>query len=220
MDPYRILLADDHVIFRQGMKALINEAEGLEVIGEAGDGHDLLKLLDELQPDMAILDISMAGLQGIETTREIRKKYPRLIVLILTMHKNKAFLYHAISAGARGYLLKEDSDIELFSAIEAIRRGAIYVSRLLADELSADLSRLITGQGDPSSFPLTVRETQVLKLVAEGKTTREVAALLYISPRTVENHRARIQKKLDLSNKAELIRYAIQKGISGSKLEE
>jgi len=218
VDPYRIILADDHVIFRQGMKALINEAAGLEVVGEAGDGFELLKLLGELQPDMAILDISMAGLQGIETTREIRKKYPRLIVLILTMHKNKEFLYHAISAGARGYLLKEDSDIELFSAIEAIRKGAIYVSRLLADEVSEDLPQLIKGRRNPSSDLLSGRETEVLKLVAEGKTTKEIAELLFISPRTVENHRAHIQKKLELSNTAELVRYAFQKGISSSKL--
>lgn len=214
MDTYRIILADDHVIFRQGMKALINEAAGLEVVGEAGDGFELLKLLDELQPDMAILDISMPGLQGIETTRELRKKYPRMIVLILTMHKNKEFLYHAISAGARGYLLKEDSDIELFTAIEAIRKGAIYISRLLADELSEDIPRLIEDRRNPSSNLLSGRETEVLKLVAEGKTTREIAELLFISPRTVENHRAHIQKKLDLSNTAELIRYAFQKGIS------
>lgn len=214
MDTYRIILADDHVIFRQGMKALINEARGLEVVGEAGDGFELLKLLDELQPDMAILDISMPGLQGIETTRELRKKYPRMIVLILTMHKNKEFLYHAISEGARGYLLKEDSDIELFSAIKAIRKGAIYISRLLADELSEDIPRLIEDRRNPSSNLLSGRETEVLKLVAEGKTTREIAELLFISPRTVENHRAHIQKKLDLSNTAELVRYAFQKGIS------
>ena len=218
METYRIVLADDHVIIRQGMKAMINETAGLEVVGEAGDGFELLKLLDELQPDMAILDISMAGLQGIETTSQIRKKYPHLIVMILTMHKNREFLYHAISAGARGYLLKENSDIELFSAIEAVRRGAIYVSRLLAEDLSEDISRLIRGRRNSSSDLLSNRETQVLKLVAEGRTTREIAALLYISPRTVENHRARIQKKLELSNKAELIRYAIQKGIASAKL--
>jgi len=214
MDPYRIILADDHVIFRQGMKALITEAAGLEVVGEAGDGFELLHLLDEVPADMAILDISMTGLQGIETTREIRKKYSHLIVMILTMHKNKEFLYHAISAGARGYLLKEDSDIELFSAIEAIRKGAIYVSKLLADEVSEDFSQLIEGRRNPSSDLLSLRETEVLKLVAEGKTTKEIGELLFISPRTVENHRAHIQKKLALSNTAELVRYAFQKGIS------
>lgn len=213
-DVYRIILADDHVIFRQGMKALIEEAPGLEVAGEAGDGFELLNLLNVVKPDLVILDISMPGLQGIEATREIKKLHPDLIVLILTMHKNKEFLYHAISAGARGYLLKEDSDVELFSAIEAIRKGAIYVSAIIADEVSEDFSYLTKGNRHFSSNLLSKRETEVLKLIAEGKSNKEIADLLYISIRTVENHRANIQKKLDLNNTAELVRYAIQRGIS------
>ena len=130
------------------------------------------------------------------------------------MHKNKEFLYHAISAGARGYLLKEDSDVELFSAIEAIRKGAIYVSAIIADEVSEDFSYLTKGNRHLSSNLLSKRETEVLKLIAEGKSNKEIADLLYISIRTVENHRANIQKKLDLNNTAELVRYAIQRGIS------
>ncbi len=214
MDAYRIIIADDHAMFRQGMKALIDEKPDLEVVGEANDGFELLKLLDKLQPDMVILDVSMPGLRGIEITREIKKKYPRLIILILTMHKNKEYLYHALSAGARGYLLKEDSDVELFTAIEAIRKGGVYVTRLMAGEVAEDLSHVVKGKMPLHSDLLTDRETQVLKLVAEGNSNREIADLLHISPRTVGNHRDNIKSKLHINNTADLVKYAIQKGLT------
>jgi len=208
-----IVLADDHVLFREGMKRLIEEMPGVEVVGEASDGLELLNLLKELTPDMAIIDISMPNLRGIEAAREVRALYPDTKVLILTMHKNKEYLYHAISAGAQGYLLKEDSDIELFSAIETIRNGGIYVTRLLSGELAEDLSQICRGKGQILEEPLTTREREVLKLIAEGKSNSEVADLLCISTRTVENHRANLMKKLRLKKTADLVRYAIQKGI-------
>ncbi len=214
MEVQRIVIADDHVMFRQGMKALIDEKPGLEVVGEASDGFELLKLLDNLSPDMVILDISMPGLRGIEITREIKKINPRLIILILTMHKNKEYLYHALSAGARGYVLKEDSDVELFSAIDTIRKGGTYVTRLMAGEVAEDLSKVVKGKMQLNSDLLTTRETQVLKLLAEGKSNREIGDLLHISPRTVENHRDNIKSKLNINNTAELVKYAIQKGIT------
>ncbi len=214
MEVHRIVIADDHVMFRQGMKALIDEKPDLEVVGEANDGFELLKLLDKLNPDMVILDVSMPGLRGIEITREIKKKYPRLIILILTMHKNKEYLYHALSAGARGYLLKEDSDLELFTAIDTVRQGGVFVTRLMAGEVAEDLSHVVQGKMPLHSDLLTDRETQVLKLLAEGKSNREIADLLHISPRTVGNHRDNIKSKLNITSTAELVKYAIQKGIT------
>lgn len=214
MQVQRIVIADDHVMFRQGMKALIDEKDDLEVVGEASDGFELLKLLNMLKPDMVILDISMPGIRGIEITREIKKKHPRLIVLILTMHKNKDYLYHALSAGARGYVLKEDSDVELFTAIETIGKGGVYVTRLMSSEVAEDLSYVVKGKKTLHSDLLTTRETQVLKLLAEGKSNREIADLLHISPRTVENHRDKVKYKLKIHSTAELVKYAIQKGIT------
>ena len=212
MPPYRIVLADDHVMFRQGIKRIIEKIEGLEVIGEASDGLELLRLLNELKPDIVFLDISMPNIRGIEVTREIKSLHPDVKVLILTMHRKKEYLYHAISAGAKGYLLKEDSDVELFSAIDTIRKGGFYVTRLLAGELAEDISHLYKGDARLPSEPLTTREREVLKLIAEGKSNREIANLLYISIRTVENHRANIMRKLNLSKTADMVRYAIEKG--------
>ena len=212
MLPYRIVLADDHVMFRQGIKRIIEETEGLEVVGEANDGFNLLELLKKLEADMVLLDISMPNIRGIEATREIKSLYPNMKVLILTMHRRKEYLYDAVAAGAHGYLLKEDSDVELFSAVKTIRKGGFYVTRLLAGEMVEDISHMYKGGGECPSEPLTTREREVIKLIAEGKSGREIGELLFISIRTVENHRANITRKLNLSTTAELVKYAILKG--------
>jgi len=210
---YRVVLADDHLLFREGMKRLIEEMPGVEVVGEAGDGLELLNLVKDLRPDMAIIDISMPNLRGIEATREIKMINPLTKVLILTMHKSKDYLYHSISAGAEGYLLKEDSDMELFSAIDKVRNGEIYVTRILAGELAEDLSQIYQGNIQPFQELLTTREREVLKMVSEGKSNNEIAAFLSISVRTVENHRANIMRKLKLKKTADLVRYAITEGL-------
>ena len=213
MRPYNIVLADDHVLFCEGIKRIISEISDLEVVGEARDGLQLLALLKQLTPDLVILDISMPNIRGIEATREIKMTHPDVKVLILTMHKDKDYLYHAISAGADGYLLKEDADTELFSAIETIRQGKTYISPLLTGEVTDDLLRIYRGNHQLPIDNLTTREREVLQLIAEGRSNREIANLLYISVRTVENHRAKIMKKLDMKKTADLVRYAIQKGI-------
>jgi len=202
MDHYRIVLAEDHVLIRQGLAGLIKEVAGLEVIGEAGDGIELLSLLTAVTPHMVILDISMPNLRGIEAVHAIKKKYPDVKLLVLTMHKE--YLQQAMSAGADGYLLKEDADRDLFSAIENIRQGRAYISPRLAGEL--------LGQWVSSVDPLSSREKAVLKLIVEGKSNREIAETLFISVRTVESHRAAILKKLNLNSTADLVKYAIQKG--------
>ncbi|OGP73307.1 MAG: DNA-binding response regulator [Deltaproteobacteria bacterium RBG_16_49_23] len=213
MNPYRIILADDHVILRQGLKRIIEERTGLEVIGEAGCGLELLKILQEVNPNMVILDISMPNLRGIEAINEIKSNHPGTKILILTMHKEKDYLYQAISAGAEGYLLKEDADKELFSAIDTIRRGRTYISPFLSEEPMQDWIQLARGKKELSSTDsLTLREREILKLIAEGKSSKEIADLLYISARTVERHRANLMNKLNLRKTADLVKYAMQKG--------
>jgi DNA-binding NarL/FixJ family response regulator len=213
MEPYRIVLADEHLLFRQGMKRIINEMPEMKVVGEANDGQEAIELVRKLLPDLAILDISMPKLGGIEACREIRRLFPGVKILVLTMHKDREYLYHAISAGAQGYLLKEDSDEELFSAIGAIRKGAIYVTKALAGVVSTDFSSLFREGERQLPRSLTAREREVLKYICEGKSNTEVAEVLRISVRTVETHRANMMNKLDLRNTAELVRYAIQNGL-------
>ncbi|MCJ7600984.1 MAG: response regulator transcription factor [Desulfobulbaceae bacterium] len=211
--PYRIVLADDHAMFRQGIKNILETVEGLEVVGEASDGLMLLDLLRQGTPDMVILDISMPNLRGLEATREIKMISTDVKVLILTMHKDKDYVYSALSAGAEGYLLKEDADTELFAAIEKIRNNGCYISPLLSGEFAFDMVQA-SHKGELSSLsdPLTIREREVLKLIAEGISNKETADLLYISIRTVENHRANIMRKLNIKQTANLVKYAINKG--------
>ena len=213
MSVFRIILADDHLMFRQGLKKILGERADLEIIGEANSGLDLLKLLQELVPDLVILDISMPTLRGIEAVREIKSLRPNVKILILTMHKEREYLYQSVSGGADGFLLKEDADTELFSAIKTIQQGRIYISPTMADESTEDWVRMARGERTiPFGDLLTTRERQVLKLIAEGKSSKDIAALLFISARTVERHRANIMDKLNLKKTADLVKYAIQKG--------
>ena len=212
MSLYKIILADDHILLRKGIKQIIETSDDMQVVGEAGDGLDLLNLMKTVTADMIILDISMPSLRGVEAAREIKMIHPEVKILILSMHKKKEYLYHVFSAGANGYLLKEDSDTELFSAIKTIRDGGIYVSPVLSKELTSDFINICQGTGKLPAEPLTTREREVLKLIAEGKSSKEVAVLLFISVRTVQHHRASIMKKLNLKKTADLVKYAIRKG--------
>jgi DNA-binding NarL/FixJ family response regulator len=214
MGRYRIILADDHLLLRAGLKRILGEMAGLEVVGEAGNGLELLHLLNKITAHMIILDISMPNMRGIEAIHEIKTIRPDLKILILTMHKDKEYLHQAVSAGANGYLLKEDADIELFSAIETVRNGKIYVSPKFSDDLFDEWARIRRGDSNHISEPdqLTTREKEILKLIAEGKSSKEIADLLFISVRTVEHHRANLMNKLNLKKTASLVQYAIQKG--------
>jgi DNA-binding NarL/FixJ family response regulator len=212
MNPYRIVLADDHIILRQGIKKIIEENVDFKVIGEAGNGLELLELLKTSTPDMVILDISMPNLGGIEAAREIKMSYPSLKILILTMHKKKEYVCYALSAGVEGYLLKEDTQSELFSAIEMIRSGKIFVSSSFAMDIAGELLQYYRGERKGSAELLTTREKEILRLIAEGKSSKDIASLLFISVYTVSNHRANIIKKLKLKRTADLVRYAIDKG--------
>lgn len=214
MKPYSIVLADDHALFRQGLKGIISGRPDMEVIGEAGDGLELLGLLSTLKPNLVILDISMPNLRGIEAVSEIKTMDQDIKTLVLTMHNDKEYLYKAISAGADGYLLKEDADPDLFIAIDKIRHGKKYVSPHLAEDLVDDWACIRSGDAPSSAKEeeLSTRESEVLKLTAEGKSSREIAELLFISHRTVERHRANVMAKLKINKGADLVRYAISKG--------
>lgn len=217
MDPYRIVLADDHALLRHGIKTIIEGGEGMVVVGEASDGLDLLEVLKGITSDMVILDISMAGLRGIEATSEIKMIYPEIKVLMLTMHKRKEYFYHALSAGADGYLLKEDTATELFSAIKMIREGGVYVSPFFSAELQEDVAKMCRDGGELPVERITTREREVLKLIAEGKSSKEIADLLFISTHTIRHHRANIKRKLNIKKLADLIKYAIREGYTSDQ---
>lgn len=212
MRDYTIIIADDHTMMREGIRLILGEGERLRVIGEAGDGLELLKLLKKKVPDMVILDITMPGLRGIEAAREINALYPEVHILILSMHKSEEFLSMTLDAGARGYLLKEDTGDELLNAVERIRKGETYLSKTLVNLFKADIISICRGGHKTANDSLTSRERQVLQLIAEGKTDREVGDLLCISIRTVQRHHANIRKKLRLKRTADLVRYAINQG--------
>jgi two-component system, NarL family, response regulator NreC len=210
---YPVVLADDHVILRQGLRRIIEGSPELEVIGEAGDGLSLLALLKQLAPRLVVLDISMPHLRGIEAIPEVKALHPGLRVLVLTMHREMALLSAAMGAGADGYVLKEDADTQLFAAIDQIRQGGVYVSPKLSDDLTRDWARTCRGARLlPEAARLTQREREVLKLTAEGKSSREIAGLLFISARTVEHHRANLMTKLNAHKTADIVRYALHEG--------
>ena len=209
---YRVILADDHVLVRRGLKLILEENSNLEIAAEVGDGLELLNVLQKINPDLIILDVSMPNLRGIEAIPEIRRVRPNAKVLMLTMHKEEDYLYQAISAGANGYLLKEDAEKELFSAIEHIKNGKIYISPGLADQSMQNWARMRRGEDDSQNVEsLTVREREILKLIAEGKSNKEIGDLLFISVRTVERHRANMMSKLSIRKTAELVQYALRK---------
>lgn len=213
MEPYRIVIADDHSLFRDVVKKSIEEVPELQVVGTAGDGLELLEVLRKSPVDMIILDIAMPNLQGIEVTQQIKNLYPGLKILILTMHKSQEHVIRAMEAGADGYLVKENTYTDLIAAIDALREGKTYISSLISN-LMADIIRRQSGghQARSPSEPLTPREIEVLRLIADGKTSREIAALLDIAPMTVDHHRRNIMKKLNLKKNVNLVRYAIRSG--------
>jgi len=212
--PCRIILADDHVVVRQGLKGLIDGESELTVVGEADDGIQLLALLRSVSADIVVLDISMPHLRGIELIREIKAIRPLVKILMLTMHGEIALLAAAMSSGASGYVLKEDAVEQMLEAIGRIREGGMYVSPKMSDAVAADWAELLSGVRslNRNHDLLTVREREVLKLAAEGNSSREIAGLLHISQRTAEHHRSSIMRKLGLKGTADLVKYAIANG--------
>jgi len=212
MQTYQVVIADDHTLFRKGIRRILEDAEGLEVVGEAADGLELLKLLKSISPHVIILDISMPKMRGIEAINEIKAAWPGIKILVLTMHSGKEFLHAALTAGAEGYLLKHDTETDLTEALERVLQGESFISPMLHQYLTERLIDMCRGVPASPDDALTPRQRQVLKLLAEGKTNKEVAALLFISEKTVEHHRSNLMKRLKLKNISELVRYAVSFG--------
>jgi len=205
--PLRILLADDHQMFTQSLRSVL-EREKFEVVGEATDGHEAVKLAEKHRPDIAVLDLGMPGLNGLSAAREIEKVSPDTKTIILTSHPDEQYVVDALRAGATGYVLKTRASADLVAAIREVSRGSLYLS----EGVSRDALRSHLANEEKSAGVLSGREREVLQLIAEGKSTKEIAALLSLSVKTIETHRTRLMAKLGIHETAGLVRYAIRKG--------
>jgi two-component system, NarL family, response regulator NreC len=214
MKKLRILLADDHAVMRTGLRALLERQPNMEVVGEAGTGREAIELAATHEPDVVVMDVGMPILNGIEATKAIVAKRPATAVVILSMHADEAYLLRALSAGARGYLLKDSAAPDLIGAIQAVSQNKSFFSPKVSRILAEDYVRVLKQKGAVDSYDLlTSREREILQLLAEGNSNKDIAASLNISPYTVETHRGHILQKLNLHNPAELILYAVRKGI-------
>ena len=214
MKKLRILLADDHTVMRTGLRVLLERQANLEVVGEAENGRDAIQLAASLRPDVVVMDVGMPVLNGIEATRTIVTEQPNIAVVILSMHADESYVMRALKAGARGYLLKDSAPADLLGAIQAVTQNKSFFSPKVSRILAEDYVRVLKQKGAVDTYDLlTSREREILQLLAEGKANKEVAAALNISPYTVETHRSHILEKLNLHNPAELILYAVRKGI-------
>jgi two-component system response regulator NreC len=214
LDKIRVMLADDHTILRAGLKMMLNAQPDIEAIGEASDGKQAIAQAERLSPDVIIMDITMPECNGIEATRQIKRLLPDVRVLILTMHENEEYLFQTLRAGAAGYMLKEAADTDLISAIRVVFSGRFYLSPSAQSMLVSDyLQRVHTGEERDSYGALTEREREILKLVAEGYTNSQIGEQLVISPKTVDTHRTHIMDKLNLHSRAELVKYAMRRGL-------
>jgi DNA-binding NarL/FixJ family response regulator len=210
----RVLLADDHGIVRRGMKALLELEPGVEIVGEAADGSECLRLCEALEPDVAIVDIAMPRLNGVEVTARAVKQNPRLRVIILSMYADESYVVRALGAGARAYLLKDATEDDLLPAVRAVAAGRSFFSPAVSRLLLEDYVRQLKQRGLEDSYHLlTDREKEVLQLLAEGRSNKEVATVLELGVSTVETHRANLMQKLGLRNTAELVLYAVRKGV-------
>ena len=205
----RVLIADDHGIVRSGIRLLLDRQPDIEVIGEAADGAEAREMAVRERPDLAILDVKMPKLTGLQATREIKRQAPGVSVLILSMHDDERYLFEALKAGASGYVLKTQADTDLLAAIRAVERGEPF----LTPEAQQALIKDVLDRGGEAQAELTPREEEIVKLVAEAHTTRQIAEILHLSEKTVENHRANAMRKLGMRDRVELVRYAIRRGL-------
>ncbi len=205
----RILLADDHAVVRQGFRMILGAQTDMEIVGEAGNGREAVSMSEQLHPDIVVMDVAMPELNGIEATRRITESSPHTRVLALSMHKDSVYVREILRAGARGYLLKDSIDVDLLAAVRSVAKGEGYLSPAVSDAVLSDYRKHVT---DPLDL-LSSREREVLQLIAEGKTNKEIATLLNLSVYTVDAHRGRIMEKLNLHSTSELVRFAVRKGL-------
>ena len=209
----RIVIAEDHKIVRQGFRAILNAAANMSVTGETGDGSEAVRLVEELEPDVLIVDLSLPGLDGIEVTRQVRQRIPATRVIVLSMHADDGYVVAALRSGARGYVLKEAGADELIAAVERVMDGRQYLSRALpVEEIRRLLEKPSTKAADRYDT-LSAREREVLQLIAEGYTSPDIAEKIFISPRTADTHRSNIIAKLGLGSVSDLIRFAVERGL-------
>ena len=212
--PFTILVADDHKIFREGLRALIERQDGMQVVAEAEDGRRAVRLAEELEPDVVVMDISMPQLNGFEATRQIVERIPRVKVLALSMHSEEPYVGEMLSAGASGYLLKDCAFEELAGAIDTVMSGRVYLSPDIAARVVEDYVRQYAGPRSAAPSRLSGREREVVQLLAEGRAIKEIGDLLHVSAKTIETHKNRIMKKLGLASIAELTKWAIRAGLT------
>ncbi len=210
----RVLIADDHTILREGIRLLLGSQPDFHVVGEASDGRDAYFKVEELRPDVVLMDIAMPVLNGLDATEQIKRAFPDVKVLILTQHDNDEYVYRILQAGAAGYVLKRAAGVELVSAIRGVHRGNAFLYPSMTKGLVTDyLRRAEAGQERASYDGLTERERQILKMIADGCTNQQIADLLYLSVKTVQAHRGHLMEKLNMHDRTELVKYAIRKGI-------
>jgi two-component system, NarL family, response regulator NreC len=210
----RILIADDHGIVRKGLRLQLEQNNDFEVVGEATEGREAVRMAEELLPDVVIMDIAMPTLNGIQATTQLVKKNPQIGVIILSMYSDESYLMRTLAAGAKGYLLKDSADVDLHRAVEVVAQGKPFFSPAIAGTLLEDYMRQLQQRGLQDSYDLlTEREKEILQLLAEGKSNKDVAGILNLSTNTVETHRTRIMQKLDLHSTADIVLYAVRKGI-------
>jgi DNA-binding NarL/FixJ family response regulator len=214
MSRVRIVLADDHTVMRSGLKLLLEREPDFSVVGEAQDGREAVRVVEEHSPDVVVMDVAMPNLNGIEATTRILDAHPRTAVIILSMHSDEGYVLRALKAGARAYLLKDSAESDLIAAVRKVKEGRTFFSPAISNLLVEDYVREIRNRGVEDSYELlTGRERELLQLLAEGKTTKEAAAYLQLSPYTVDTHRGNLMRKLNVNSLAELILYAVRKGI-------
>jgi len=214
MNEIRVLLAEDHTIVRKGLRSLLDAEPGIEVIDEAEDGREAVQKAQQLRPDVVLMDITMPGLNGLEATRQIKKRFPEVKVLVLTVHAGEEYVLQVLRAGASGYLVKQTAPRELVSAIRAAYRGDSFLSPSISRKVVEEYVRQAEAMPEEDSYDkLSDREREVLQLIAEGHSNRGIAELLHVSVKTVETHRAHLMDKLGIRTTAELTRYAVRKGV-------
>ncbi len=215
MNKIKVLLAEDHTIVRKGIRSLLDAEPDIEVVGEASDGREAVEKVEKLAPDVVLMDITMPQLNGLEATRQIKKLFPEIKVLGLTMYTNEEYIFQLLQAGASGYLVKQSAPAELVSAIQAVYRGDSFLSPLISKTLIDEYLKHSgnTGHQEDSYDKLTIREREVLQLLTEGHSNRDIAETLHISLKTVGVHRVNIMEKLNIHNTTELVKYALRKGI-------